>query len=70
MYSETDIKKIHESKNEDVTDQLLYAFLQNNEGLSITIIEDYAKKLDIKFNDKEVQKKIEEYIQSQKGDNE
>ena len=67
---ETDIQKIHESKNEDVTDQLLYAFLQNNEGLSITIVEDYAKKLDIKFNDKEVQKKIEEYIQSQKGDNE
>ena len=67
---ETDIEKIHESKNEDVTDQLLYAFLQNNQGLSVTIVEENAKNLDIKFNDEDVQKKIEDYISTQKGENE
>lgn len=66
---ETDIEKIHKSKNEDVTDQLLYAFLKNNQGLSVKIVEENAKKLDIKFNDEDVQKKIENYISTQKGEN-
>ena len=53
-----------------MTDQLLYAFLQNNQGLSVTIVEENAKNLDIKFNNEDVQKKIEDYISTQKGENE
>lgn len=66
--NQTDVKKIYNSKNEDVFDSILYAFVQDNDGLDMTILEYNADKLDIKFNNKKVKKKIENYIESQKGD--
>lgn len=66
--NQTDVKKIYNSKNETVFDSILYAFVQDNDGLDMTILETNADKLDIKFNNKKVKKKVEAYIESQKGD--
>lgn len=66
---ETDVDAIHKSKNETVKDQLLYAILQSNKGLDVTILEDNAKKLEIKFENKDVETKINDYISKKKGDN-
>lgn len=66
--NETDITKMNKSKNKDVKDQLLYAFLNANQGLSTTILEDNATKLDVKFNDKKVEEKLQNYIKQQKGE--
>lgn len=66
--NETNLEKMFKSKNESVKDQVLFSFLQNNKGLPVTIIEEAAKKLDVKFEDKEAQKKIEDFMKTQKGD--
>lgn len=63
--NQTNIDKIHNSKSSTVRDQLLNAILNNNDGLEETIVQTYAKKLDIKFNDKSVKKKINAYIKEQ-----
>ncbi len=68
---ETDIDAIKELDNDTVQDQLLYAILNNNDGLDVTILEKAAAKLDIKFNDEDTEKKVTEYIESMKeGDEE
>lgn len=67
---ETDIDTIRESENETVQDTLLGSILSSNEGLEVTILENAAKKLDIEFKNKDVQKQIEDYIADQKGGNE
>lgn len=64
--NETDINKIHESKNSSVTDSLLNAILNNNDGLEVKILQTNAKKLKIKFNDKSTEKKVNEYMDSLK----
>ncbi len=62
---QTDIKTIYNSKNETAHDQLLYAIINYNNGLEETIVQQQASKLKIKFNNKDVQNKIEEYIKKQ-----
>lgn len=64
--NETDINKLHESKNSSVTESLLNAILNNNDGLETKILQTNAKKLKIKFNDKETKEKVNEYIDSLK----
>ena len=65
----TDLNEIHKAKNKDIKDQVLYAFLNSNQGLRTTILEDNAKKLDIKISDKETKQKLDAYIKQQKGEN-
>lgn len=64
--NETDINKLHESKNSSVTEALLNAILNNNDGLEAKILQTKAKKLKIKFNDKETKEKINDYMDSLK----
>lgn len=69
MYvNETDVHKLHKSKNSSVTDSLLNAILHNNDGLEGKILKTNAKKLKVKFNDKETKAKIDNYIKN--GNNE
>ena len=56
------------SKNETVSNNVLSAILNANEGLDVKIVEAYAKDLDIEFKDDETEKKINEYISSRTGD--
>lgn len=65
---QTDLKKMWNSKNETVSNNVLSAILNANEGLDVKIVEDYAKDLDIKFKDDETEKKINDYISSRTGD--
>lgn len=65
----TDLNEIHKTKNKDIKDQVLYAFLNSNQGLRTTILENNAKKLDIKISDKETKQKLDAYIKQQKGEN-
>ena len=64
---ETDIQNIWDSKNETVSNNILSAFLTANQGLSVKIVEENAKDLDIEFKDEDVQKRIEDYINDQTG---
>lgn len=64
---ETDIQKIWDSKNETVSNNILSAFLNANNGLSVKIVQDNAKDLDIEFKDKDVQKRVEDYINNLTG---
>lgn len=66
--NETDVHKLHKSKNSSVTDSLLNAILHNNDGLEGKILKTNAKKLKVKFNDKETKAKIDNYIKN--GNNE
>lgn len=59
---ETDLSEIFKSKNKMVQDRTIGAFLQANPNLEMTVIENAAKKLDIKFKDKEAKKKIDAYM--------
>lgn len=61
---ETDLKKIFDSENTDIQNALNDAFVQNNPSLRADAIEEAAKKLDIKFENDDVKKKLEEYIAS------
>lgn len=65
---ETDLDEILKNEDETVQDSLLYAVLNDNTGLSYTIVEDSAKKLKITFTDEDTEKKINEYVASRKGD--
>ena len=64
----TDLKEMFESKDAMIQDRVVAAFLQANQNLELTIIEEAAKKLDIQFQDKEAKKKIDAYIQLMKGE--
>ncbi len=64
--NETSVDAIHSSKNDTIQDQLLYAILNNNKNLDVTILETNAKKLKIKFNDKDTESKVNAYIESLK----
>lgn len=64
----TDLKEILNSKDPMIQDRVVAAFLQANSDLEMLIIEDAAKKLDIQFQDKEAQEKVESYIQLMKGE--
>lgn len=61
---QTDLSKLLNSKNEDVRDKVVSKFLSSNSTLEMESIEFYASKLDIKFNDSDVQTKLEDYISS------
>ena len=65
---ETDIQSIWDSKNETVSNSILSAVLNADSTLSYRIIEDYAKDLDIEFKDEDTQKKLEDYLAQQLGD--
>lgn len=62
---ETDLDTIYKSKNDTIKDQVLNAFLTDNTGLEYTVVQSYAKKLDIKLS-KSTKKKINAYIEEQK----
>ena len=65
---ETDIQSIWDSKNETVSNSILSAVLNADSTLSYRIIEEYAKNLDIQFEDEETQNKLEDYLAQQLGD--
>lgn len=65
---ETDPVKIHESENTDIQSALLYSILNANPGLETTILEEAAKKLDVTFEDKEAESRLNAYISQMKGD--
>ncbi|MBQ0066105.1 MAG: peptidylprolyl isomerase [Firmicutes bacterium] len=66
---ETDLKKIYDDGNETIKNNVISAILSDNAHLDITIVEEAAKKVDIKFTDKAIQKRIESYISDMKGEN-
>lgn len=63
---ETDVNIINASKNETIRSQLLYAILNNNNGLEQTILQNNAKQLNIQFKDKTIKQKINSYIEKKK----
>lgn len=65
--NQTDSKKIFNAKSDTVSNQALYAILNSDSKLANTILESYAKKLDIKFNDKSTKKKFDSYVKSTFG---
>ena len=64
---ETDSNKIFNAKNDTVSNQALYAILNSDSSLSYKILNSYAKKLDIKFNDKDTKKKFDNYVKTTYG---
>ena len=64
---ETDSSKIFNAKNDAVANQALYAILNSDSSLSYKILKSYAKKLDIKFNDKSTKKKFDSYVETTYG---
>ena len=64
---ETDSNKIFNAKNDTVSNQALYAILNSDYFLSYKILDSYAKKLDIKFNDKDTKKKFDNYVKTTYG---
>ena len=64
---ETDSNKIFNTKNDTVSNQALYAILNSDSSLSYKILDSYAKKLDIKFNDKDTKKKFDNYVKTTYG---
>ena len=64
---ETDSSKIFNAKNDTVANQALYAILNSDSSLSYKILKSYAKKLDIKFNDKSTKKKFDNYVKTTYG---
>ena len=61
---EEDSNKIFNAKNDTVSNQALYAILNSDSSLSYKILDSYAKKLDIKFNDKDTKKKFDNYVKT------
>ena len=64
---ETNSKKIFNAKSDTVSNQALYAILNSDSSLSYKILDSYAKKLDIKFNDKDIKKKFDSYVKTTYG---
>ena len=64
---ETNAKKIFNAKSDTVSNQALYAILNSDSSLSYKILDSYAKKLDIKFNDKDTKKKFDSYVKTTYG---
>ena len=64
---ETDSNKIFNAKNDTVSNQALYAILNSDSSLSYKILDSCAKKLDIKFNDKDTKKKFDNYVKTTYG---
>lgn len=64
---ETNVKKIFNAKSDTVSNQALYAILNSDSSLSYKILDSYAKKLDIKFNDKDTKKKFDSYVKTTYG---
>lgn len=65
--NQTDDAKIFNAKSETVANQALYAILNSDSSLSYKILSSYAKKLDIKFNDKSTKEKFETYVKNTYG---
>lgn len=63
----TDLDTIHQSKDSAVQDSFLYAVLNATPGLEVTVLENAAKDLDIHFEDKAVQTKLDNYMNQLKG---
>lgn len=61
----TDVTAMYQSKNSTIKDQLLYAILNNNKGLATTILQEQAKKIDIKFEDESFKQKLDDAIAAQ-----
>lgn len=68
--NQTNLKKIFNSSNSTVKNQALYAALNSDTTLPYTILKSYAKKLDIKFNDKATKERFETYVESTYGGDE
>ena len=67
--NETNISSLFHSKDSSVKDRLTNAFLQANPTLESVVIDNAAKKINVKFQDKEVETKIENYKKTLKGEN-
>ena len=67
IQKETNSKKIFNAKSDTVSNQALYAILNSDSSLSYKILDSYAKKLDIKFNDKDTKKKFDSYVKTTYG---
>lgn len=65
--NQTNAEKIFNAKSNTVANQALYAILNSDSSLANKILESYAKKLDIKFNDKSTKKKFDNYVKSNFG---
>lgn len=65
--NQTDDAKIFNAKSETVANQALYAILNSDSSLSYKILSSYAKKLDIKFNDKSTKEKFDTYVKNTYG---
>ena len=67
---QTDVNEMHKSKNETIKDQLLYAILNNNQGLSTKILQEQAKDIKVEFANEELQKLLDDSIQAQSAQEE
>lgn len=68
--NETDANMLHQSKNDTVKSQLVFAVLNGDNRIEAKAIEQKAKKLTIRFNDKDTKKKLQTLIKQQlKGGN-
>ena len=65
---EDDVDAIHSSDNEDVKDELLYALLNSDSGLSVKIMQEAAGKLKISFEDEETKTKLDNYMKTAGGE--
>ncbi len=61
---EDDPAAIQTSDDEDVRDELLYALLGSDSGLSMQIVQEAAKELKITYPDKDTQTKLETYMKT------
>lgn len=59
---ETDMKTIFEYDNDEVKEAVLSAFMQADQSLEAKMVKENAAKLEITFNDTDVQKKVEDEI--------
>ncbi len=62
--NETDIKTLLDSKDNDLHEQVLSAFMNADSKLNVNVVEELAAKLDVKFEDEKTEKKIKDYINS------
>ncbi len=62
---ETDVKTLYGSKNDTIKDQLLYAIINNTQGLATNILQQNAGKVKVKFADESLQKQLEDTIAAQ-----
>jgi foldase protein PrsA len=64
----TDPDEILANEDETVQDELLYAILNNSDGLAVHIIQKAAEKLSISFGSDEVKDRLDAYMDTLKGD--